>query len=903
MRRPLIIVGFVIFVALLIAGLRQDEDVEIVRPAQGARSDSLAVSEPPPARPATEEAADGAVAPEKPDKVEFVVQAKTASISGQAFVQASGVGIVGAHVSARRSRGAGRKATTDSGGRYLLDELSPGLWTIRLADYTGYPGLPRSEDRMLRVPVDEGQAVEGLDFPVEFGPIIWGEVRDVNGAPIEKAMVGGSLTAITNEQGQFGATVYDSVYEVRLYARKRGYAMAEAPAFELTPSGRRGITITMLREATISGVVTDVNGREVRNVHVSALTEDDRYAGHSGLSEDEFGLVQTKIPPMDKAGNFEILGLTPGTYRLFARQRNPRAMFSGSGGDGLPSLSKTPQHGEVTIRYAGEQITGLRLVMDMVQKEYARHRLTGHVRDLSGNPIPGTHIYGGRGASTVTNESGFYEIEVLGSEPYSLAANADGFSVKFSRDLAHDLEQLDIVLLPTGTITGRVVDARTGAAIPSFEMALQRQSDADWGRPFAPSGGFVPMYGPDGRFTVDGLRSPQHYGVAIRAPGYAVQSQRVRLGTGLTAKANFNLEQGWGWLRVVDPKGNPIEEARVRIGESGGVTDSAGRYYVDSLPGSARLATVERSGFLTTEVELPASTDETSDLLIHMSQGSIIEGLVTYAGAPLAGQRLNISGPSRGDVETDSEGWYRQTGLESGEYRLKASIYVGGLGFTMERQRRLDNGAIWREDFAVSEFNASVKGKIHAPFSSLPFGVSPPFGVSIVYADEGDRQTHFSGYTDESGYFSFDHLPPGDARLVGRYQQVANTRFPETEEAIRLVEGDVVQQDLRFNIFAFAHGYVSAPENAASVYLCAIPGAVNIDDYISERRRYIRVEGAEYAPISLEKSGLYRFHFDNIGAYTVFAVVFFADDSIPTRRATAVVQVEEGSEIALNFDF
>jgi len=140
--------------------------------------------------------------------------------------------------------------------------------------------------------------------------------------------------------------------------------------------------------------------------------------------------------------------------------------------------------------------------------------------------------------------------------------------------------------------------------------------------------------------------------------------------------------------KVIDPKGKPIQGAEVdlyiRMGNSGygrsvGKTDAQGNYKVDSLWADAMYAVeVTGDGFGETDGPLlhgrAGDVTNVVDLTLFKLDSSVAGVLLDANNNPVAGQRLQISGPRSGynDVVTDPQGKF-QTPVVS---RDQLTVYV-----------------------------------------------------------------------------------------------------------------------------------------------------------------------------------------------------------------------------------
>lgn len=226
----------------------------------------------------------------------FPVRVEGASVSGVDFVLHPGItlqGVVtglppeafgGISVRAVQEHLLGGETTPDLAGRFQLDELGPGAWTVRAEERDG-----RAVERLVRLETGPGEAFVELSF--EAGLTLTGEVRS-QGQPF----VDREVTIRASGQG------YDQVRTARIDQQNRfrvdGLAAGTYRVMIVEPSGvthsrqislqgHQDILVDLAPAAVLAGIVVDRTTRApLRDVSLVAIVVD-RQAGIA-LAEEEW---------------------------------------------------------------------------------------------------------------------------------------------------------------------------------------------------------------------------------------------------------------------------------------------------------------------------------------------------------------------------------------------------------------------------------------------------------------------------------------------------------------------------------------------------------------------------------------------------------------------------------------
>ena len=199
----------------------------------------------------------------------------------------------------------------------------------------------------------------------------------------------------------------------------------------------------------------------------------------------------------------------------------------------------------------------------------------------------------------------------------------------------------------TGSLRGRVTDARTGAAVPVFAIALWKKEGLAYSQMLSPAS----FIDPDGTYQIDGL-APGRYEATAIAAGYAASQYAVAEIADGPAQADFALRGGTrihGTVRD-DRSSGPIAGALIELeGRRGNAPDLPaaplspstatgidGTFLLEHVPPDSGSVSVEKEGYLTRLVALPADRDDvTVDVRLTLREGTDARVELTGIGAVL----------------------------------------------------------------------------------------------------------------------------------------------------------------------------------------------------------------------------------------------------------------------------
>jgi protocatechuate 3,4-dioxygenase beta subunit len=313
--------------------------------------------------------------------------------------------------------------------------------------------------------------------------------------------------------------------------------------------------------------------------------------------------------------------------------RDARVAVATTDGDGRASLTGLGG-GEtlVTARRAGlaaareviwlggdDGETEVRLVLG------AACKLAGRVLDPDGRPVPGARVVVDAaipgGVRAVSDREGRYRLEAVAAGQHWLSAARPGATLRaVVRVHLPSVERLDLVLLGTATLRGRVTDARTGNPIEGARVVAgtgngwdeQRQSAS---APTDAAGGYA----------IETLRPGRIMFVTVEKDGW-IQAEpsdhRIRLEEAGGAVVDLEMLPAARIEGVVTGPDGPVVGAEVSAAGSDGVpgvTDLAGRYRLTPLRGGEVRVVVGAAGYAhpdgaETTVDVPAGGCVTHDI-------------------------------------------------------------------------------------------------------------------------------------------------------------------------------------------------------------------------------------------------------------------------------------------------
>lgn len=490
--------------------------------------------------------------------------------------------------------------TSDANGEYALDSVAAGDQVIVFTK-SGYVQTRKS------VEVAAGKESR-LDVELSRGFAVSGRVVDEMGTAVGqaqvRAMTAGSTGVMPSTSDAEGMFRVEGLPEPRvtLIAHKVGYLEARVENADTASS----VTLTLHRGGTITGRILGVRAEDLPLVRVSG------YAAGGG------GGVQGRV---ESDGRFVLQGVPEGRISVSAiQQTSPMRQ----------SASKIV-----------DVVNGSAPSVDI---DFGGFTVRGHVR-RGGRPVENASVVFQPTDSTkqspayaqTRNAAGEYvaaglsggEYRVVVSLPGGGSASSEQLTV--SGDLVHDIE------IRSGTIRGRVVDARSGAPVSDALVAADGGS-----RPVTSDS--------EGKFVID-VGNDGNYRVRTQKDRYAPATEDVVVAGGAAPDVELRITPVDATvIRVVDAYDGHGVDATVTVldsarrtvftGQSVAGEEGAVRLYV--APGAYTVDANSR-GLASARANITVPT--AGDVQIALTRGGTVIA-ESRSGASVRG-RLVPSDPSR----------------------------------------------------------------------------------------------------------------------------------------------------------------------------------------------------------------------------------------------------------------
>jgi protocatechuate 3,4-dioxygenase beta subunit len=687
-----------------------------------------------------------------PGRLSVVVRAAR-SLSGTVRDAATGQPLAGSLVSAVRFGGS-ETALTDAAGGYRLDALPVGRYRVT-SSRPGFAAHSREVD-LRAAPVRH-------DIALARRPTLRGRVQDEAGRPIEGALVALGFKATahvyapdpfdqfemddetcrTEADGSFtlplpaesGAGM-DIWKDRPLIVLKRGYAAARA---DLKGPRADPLVVTLARGIELTGRVTREDGTPLPGVAVT-------------LAEDG-SLLGTMIPSHFVIANLAGEGwTTSGADGRFQARVHPAVHHLAFRGPGLaPKLVRG---------YDPRAGTALEVVMDRAAA------LRGRVVRPDGRGVADVQITASRpmefqsAEAATSGPDGAFEVQDLAPGTYELAIVQWTLGIQLKRTVEAPVTDLQLVLEPSGSLKGHVVDGATRQPVTAFRLGLYWAQDGE-----RPAGGRqADVEDAGGAFVLADVPA-RDVGVTVSAEGYAtrrIEAVSVPPG-GEAPDQDIALEAELpirGRVTGEDKAGIP--EAVVRVSSKGehqsvsARTDDQGEYELRGVAPGEFALTFEASGFLSEKRTL--DTRQSARLDVTLRRGLSLTGVVVGDGAAVPSARVSaassMAGAQYAHANTDERGRFKLEGLVPGRYTVSASAEGKGKGkledvdpessgplrLVLERSRR-----------------AVLTGKV----VGLPAAGEQPLMVMVMARNDEEEPDDATALVEAAGTFRLDDAPAG----------------------------------------------------------------------------------------------------------------------------------------------
>lgn len=626
-----------------------------------------------------------------------------------------------------------RTYRTDAEGRTVIPSIDEGTYDLR-AEYPGF-----ATARTMGVEANAGEETI-VDFRLEPALYLHGRATNPDGTPIgevEVLLAEDTVDLVprlvtTPREGTFRFEPVVGRPHV-LAARRVGF-LPFGPV--VVSPGEGELVFTMVRAGTIRGRVVDALGRPVVGA-VVALVAPNGTAAEAAL--------RSAAAPMPA---FPI---------------GPAGVDAAPAVPGPPATPTLIAQGELGVTLGDLPPIPLGIIAATPTEASASRGLLG----------------------AVTGRDGIYEL--VGVPPGSVQIIAHHplhpsvTSAVRSLGGGEVIDGWNLVFPPSASVLVKVVDAR-GREVEGVSLDLRTDADDVPRTAVTDARGEHLFEGVSGIVIVTAS-------VAGRALGHG----RVEVPVGREAEVIVRLDEAAARLegRVLDPSGQPVEDARVAVAsgrsgqESFALTGPDGRFVLDGLPRPPYRIAVDHASFARL-VRENARPDREGRVELRLVQGGVIEGVAIDADtrAAIAGLRVGLVTDDEvlDEDATDSRGRFVFHAVPPGRYevRLRHPDYLEEdrpvtLAPSRYDEPRADAGTI--PLVAGMTLRGVVLDALGDPVSrariSLPGALGNPSVVS-----------------DAQGRFELRGVAPGSYEVVGTHVRAGTAR---ARRPIRGVAHDVLE--------------------------------------------------------------------------------------------------------------
>lgn len=695
----------------------------------------------------------------------------------------------------------------DENGQYLIQGLAEGSYAILPMGVKHYP-QPTDE---VFVTVTNGQVVAGIDFALE-RVLVSGRVVDREGNPAPHATVGARVlagrgeTVTADAQGNFAIGLASGGNDFVIRAATSNEVSPLLGPMLVTEEGSAGLEIplTESRTSSIQGVVVDDQGKPVPHQRLRLVSMPSTMLIGEGRTVSE------------KDGTFYMDALYAGEYAL---------RISGRGTTKLP-----------IVLDEGETKTDVRVVRSEESPEQGSLEIAGWVVDSAGDPISDAHVSSGfhPAASSWTDEAGRFRLGGLTDQIYPVLASHSAYTTRNMIHTAAGTTNLEIMLLGTATMSGRILDAENGEPITEYELHPVNEllpyvdPETDYASPWSRN-----VSDALGAFALQKVRAGD-YSLIVRARNFApglftFQVKEDEPVEGL----ELALERVQPLLgRVVASNDEPVHGARIFLGrippssrilrQAVAVSDNEGAFSIDSYIADARTLSAWHPEYGPGMAEIAGRTTE-----IVMPPAGTLTGMITVNGRPQGKPHVTLQyvehpgQPGAITAAVDEFGEYALSSLGEGLAKLHVALSVEQETRTLEHLFIIEDGSssVLNIDFAYP--SSAVEGRItrdRAPYYSCVVR------LDIQTASGTER---FIEKSDRVGFYRFDAVPPGPATVRVRNYR-GDDRGRTHIEDIDIPDGEVVACDIDIHGNGSIHGHAHGINAGQEVEIYALEGNIPI---------------------------------------------------------------------------
>ena len=702
-----------------------------------------------------------------------VVDEERRPVSGAEIYVGSGDGSAFLRAYARLAGAPGAGIVSRADGTFSASRLPPGETLRVVASHPDY-----EQARVGGLSLSPGGSRADLVVTLRRGAVLSGTVKDSEGSPIAGAELtldgsnvlrGSRRSSASRSFGSFsdlpsGRSGADGRFELRgvpegewaLTVRAAGKATEAVDPITVTRGARPDpIEVVLAPGASISGSVVRKTGGGAEGYLV--------YARPSG--KPPLGGRGAGMPRSGPDGAFLLDGLRAGeSYDL--QLWGSAVVGPGPTKKGIPAPSAGVEWVvEGTGRIEGVAVdakTGAPIPEFEVSWQPDSMGSRGIYR--TGRRVAGLGSGAGE-AIPVEASDGRFALEDVVAGKCAVAVTAKGYPPALAGGLVVEegttTEGVEVRLAPGATLKGRVIDARSGRAVPEADVSV------------IPEQGLVPP-GPglstdvDGRFEAVGL-PPGKVRIAVEHQDYEATSTSAELKEG-GSSVEVPLSRGSSLAGVVlSESRQPVPGGEVSLGGANAsgrgpdgdtaLADASGRFRFDHLAPGRYTLRATGAGRSSDPVEAVVVADASKeDVVVVLSGGATVHGVVSGVPDALRGSvSIYANGPDGywESLRAGGDGRFELSGVPAGTIRVRASAGdpLGGttrsaLGFVTVAEGQKE-----AEVEVVFEGASTLTGKV-----TRGGRVAPDARVSVF---EKKGLSGGSGGTDDSGRYRIEGLVAG----------------------------------------------------------------------------------------------------------------------------------------------
>jgi len=484
------------------------------------------------------------------------------------------------------------------------------------------------------------------------------------------------LRTTTNRQGEFTLERVPVGHAYKIRCRSNHRALSELACPPIEAGEIVALADIVLHDGiTLSGTVSDSEGRPIAGARVTASNRDDLDAG---LATDECGAETVS----DREGRYAIAHLGPYQYDVTAEI------------DGYVPASRS-----LLLGFLGSADKEARLDLEM---EKGIHSVRGRVQTGEGKALPRAAVVlttlgqaqaGRFSREVVADARGAFSIDGLPPTRCMITASSRGHFLKSPAVFVPGSEESVLVELDArGAVEGRVTPDNASKGEGSVAVASFQPR---WSQSHPETPGAVEI-GRQGRFRFTNLL-PGTYVFVAKVDGFAwSRSAEITVATGKTTK-NVTIDLVHGGAikgRLSDGKGRPAEDFEIRLmhkdhqpglllglrtgapAEQNKVaaSDEKGFFFLgDVLPGeySLEITGAGMAGKLLRQVVVEKAKVFDCGTITVTAGARLIGTAFEQSGRPAKGVRVVAMNQENGlckSAITDNNGFFRMNALAAGSY-------------------------------------------------------------------------------------------------------------------------------------------------------------------------------------------------------------------------------------------